>query len=278
MRFRLASILAAALALPASADAQQTPLESYSFENGALTIEVARDQERVLSFNGRELARNYQVTLNQIAGVNGMSVAVFSVGNGDALCGPASVIVWKPKGGEVKAETVGEKCGSPPPAIARDGIYFVPYLLPGASGVVEKWSPEKGLRTIGALSFAPQPGTDWPDLDPAGFDSVVDALSNEAVYAASKKLLVDKLPEVVTGLLAAAGTQSLGSGIFYSSGCVGEECNPGDAFMAIDVDAHSLYFAELSDGARIAAWPRIKNWPAEIRQAMRKALTPEKPQ
>ncbi|MER2604588.1 MAG: hypothetical protein ABTQ29_02040, partial [Siculibacillus sp.] len=129
------------------------------------------------------------------------------------------------------------------------------------------WSPERGLRVAGMLSFVPQPGTGWDDLDPDGYDNIIEALSNEAVYKAASKLLGDELNGVVTGLLVGGGTEQTVTGVFYASGCVPHACGAADAFMAVDANGRKLYFAQTGDRPEPNAWPALKTWPPAIRSA-----------
>ena len=155
----------------------------------------------MLAFNGKELTRNYVVNYAKTVEVGGQQVALFDVGDGGNQCGTATVIVWKPENGAVESAVAGDDCGSPPAAVTEQSIYFVPFLLPGASKPAQMWTPSDGLRVAGTLAFTPQPGTDWKDLDPAKLHNIVDAFDNEAVYAAGKQLLGDAITDVATGLL-----------------------------------------------------------------------------
>ena len=134
----------------------------------------------------------------------------------------------------VQSAAAGDDCGSPPAAVTEQSIYFVPFLLPGASKPAQIWTPSDGLKVAGTLAFTPQPGTGWKDLDPAKLHNIVDAFDNEAVYAAGKQLLGDAITDVATGLLVGGGTESTPSGVFYASGCVPHACGGADAFMGID--------------------------------------------
>ena len=164
----------------------------------------------------------------------GQQVALFDVGDGGNQCGTATVIVWKPENGEVQSAAAGDDCGSPPAAVTEQSIYFVPYLLPGASKIGANVDPDRRVEGRRHAVFTPQPGTDWEDLDPAKLHNIVDAFDNEAVYAAGKQLLGDAITDVATGLLVGGGTESTPSGVFYASGCVPHACGGADAFMAVD--------------------------------------------
>lgn len=252
--------------------AQEPAPEEISFEGGKFTITETEDLDKILSYDGREIARNYVVFYDRTVEVEGMPVALFSVGDGGNACGTATVIAWKPEEGGIRSDIVGEECGSPPAAVADSAIYFVPYLIPGDSSVVEFWSPEEGVRVAGTLSFAPQPGTQWSGLDPAKFKTITDAMHNEAVYMAAKALLGDSLLDVMTGLQVGSGPAVTPSGIVYANGCVPHACGISDAFMAVDAKGQKLYFAQERNQPQPATWPAIETWPADLRQAMQGAF------
>ena len=161
--------------------------------------------------------------------------------------------------------------GAPPAAVADNAIYFVPYLLPGDTKQALQWSPTEGLTISGDLTYAPEPGTDWKDIDPSKYQNIIDAFHNEAVYKAAKTLLGDTMPDMATSLLVGGGTEKTASGAFYATGCVPHDCGGNDGFMAVDPAKHTLYFARRGDNGEPQAWPDVKTWPADIREAMDKA-------
>ncbi|BCH22041.1 hypothetical protein [Mesorhizobium sp. L-8-3] len=266
--------LAAGLLVSATAHAQQAAPEEIPFEGGRFTITETADQDKILAFDGKEIARNYVVYHDRTVTIGGRQVALFSVGDGGNACGTATVIAWKPESGDIRSDIVGEDCGSPPAAVTGDSIYFVPYLVPGESALAEVWSPDEGVRVAGTLTFTPQPGTQWSDLDPSGLDNIIDALRNEAIYRDAQKLLGSSLTEVMTGLLVGGGPQMLPSGIIHASGCVPHACGSADAFMAIDARGQKLYFAQESDQPEPRTWPALDGWPADLKQAMHTAFNP----
>lgn len=115
-----------------SDEEKQAPIP---FEGGQLTItQPEQDGEKVLSYDGKQLASNYDVFFDRIVKIGDVNVALVDVGDGGNQCGPAKVIVWKPKDGEIQTTTVEQdECGAPPAAISDSAVYFVPYLLPGDS-------------------------------------------------------------------------------------------------------------------------------------------------
>lgn len=253
-------------------DDKQAPIP---FEGGQLTItQPEQDGEKVLAYDGKQLASNYDVFFDRIVKIGDVNVALVDVGDGGNQCGPAKVIVWKPEGGEIQTTTVEQdECGAPPAAISDSAIYFVPYLLPGDAKPALQWSPASGLTTSGNLTYMPEPGTDWKDIDPSKYDNIIDAFHNEAVYKEAEKLLGKDMPDMATSLLVGGGTEKTASGAFYASGCVPHDCGGNDGFMAVDPGKHKLYFARRGDNGEPAAWPPVKDWPADIKEALDKALS-----
>lgn len=276
MRFLNSLALAAGLLSCASmtAAAQQAAPEEIPFEGGKFTISETENLDKILAFDGKEIARNYVVLYDRTVAVEGQAVALFSVGDGGNACGAATVMAWKPDGGEIKSDIVGEDCGAPPAAVTDGNIYFMPYLLPGESQQIEVWSPDEGVKIAGTLSFAPQPGTKWPDLDLAKLDNIVDALQNEAAYQAAQKLLGTSLTDVMTGLLVGGGTEKLTSGVVHASGCMPHACGSADAFMAVDTKGQKLYFAQEGEQPEPRTWPALDTWPTDVRDAMNTAFNP----
>ncbi|MEO5759489.1 MAG: hypothetical protein ABIQ51_21830 [Mesorhizobium sp.] len=258
-------------AAAASDDDKQAPIP---FEGGQLTITQKEDGgEKVLAYDGVELASNYEVFFDKIADVGGVKVALFNAGDGGNQCGPATVIIWKPEGGTIQSTTVDQDdCGAPPTAISDSAIYFVPYLLPGDSKPALQWSPTDGLTTSGNLTYMPEPGTDWKDVDPSKYDNIIDAFHNEAVYKLAQTLLGKDMPDMATSLLVGGGTEKTASGAFYATGCVPHDCGGNDGFMAVDPANHKLYFSRRGDNGEPDAWPAVATWPADVKEALDKAL------
>jgi hypothetical protein len=255
----------------AGEDGKQAPIP---FAGGELTITQQEEYgEKVLAFDGREIARNYQVIFDRIANIGGTDVAMVDVGNGGNACGPAKVLIWKPERDDIRTETVGKDCGAPQASVSDDRIVFLPYVLPGATALVETWSPDGGLATAGELSFAPDPGTGWNDLDPSKLASMIDSLRNAAVYRASRKLLGERMEEVVTGLSVSGAPETTKMGLVFGNGCTPHACGVADSFMAVDTRNKAVYFAHQGEKG-IDAWPAPKRWPDAIRDLMTDALKP----
>jgi hypothetical protein len=272
MKTPLAALALLGALSTAPAAAQDQAPAPLPFAGGQLTITEEGDGQKLLAFDGRELARNYYVSFDRTVEVGGAEVVLVEVGDGGNACGATVNIVWKPEGGEVVAVPAGEDCGSPPAAVTSDAIYFVPYLMPGETLPVKSWSPQAGMRVAGEMTFAPQPGTGWRAVDAAGMTNILDVFSNAAVYEAAQRLLGADLTEVASGLIVGSEPEKMPSGAFYGSGCVPHACGVSDAFMAVDPAKRKLYFAQQQDNGGPRMWPEAAKWPHELRTAMNEAI------
>lgn len=261
--------------LPTLAIAQDSEPQTIPFEGGNFTIVENAEGEKVLAYDGKELAKNYVAFHDRTVDVSDTKVAIFAVGDGGNACSPETVLAWKTEAG-IQSTTIGAgKCDTPPAAVTAYNIFFIPYPLPGETLPVTTWDPENGLTMHGNLAYAPQPGTDWSDLDPKKFeDGIVAAFKNEAVYKAAQQLLGNDLPGFATSLLVNGGTESLPSGAFFATGCIPHACGGGNGFIAIDAKARKLYLAQQTE-TEPKAWPALTTWPGEFRDALTKALADE---
>jgi len=261
--------------LPTLAIAQDSEPQTIPFEGGNFTIVENAEGEKVLAYDGKELAKNYVAFHDRTVDVSDTKVAIFAVGDGGNACSPETVLAWKTEAG-IQSTTIGAgKCDTPPAAVTAYNIFFIPYPLPGETLPVTTWDPENGLTMHGNLAYAPQPGTDWSDLDPKKFeDGIVAAFKNEAVYKAAQQLLGNDLPGFATSLLVNGGTESLPSGAFFATGCIPHACGGGNGFIAIDAKARKLYLAQQTE-TEPKAWPALATWPGEFRDALTKALADE---
>ncbi|WP_378946532.1 hypothetical protein [Mesorhizobium sp. ANAO-SY3R2] len=258
-------------ACPSLAQEQKEP-EKIPFEGGIFTITETKELDKVLAYDGKELARNYVAFYQRTVDLNGTKVAIFDVGGGGNACGPAAVLAWKTEAG-IQSTIVGaDECGTPPAAATGDALYFVPYLRPGATAPVRMWSPENGLKVAGELSFVPQPGTGWADVKLEGLTYTTDFFANAELYAAAKALLGNDLENVALGLSVSGGPDTTPSGLLFASGCVPHACGSADAFIGVDVANKRLYFAQQGDLPAPKTWPGLDEWPAELKYGMTKAL------
>lgn len=267
-----AAALALALTAASSALAQDSGPQTIPFEGGNFTIAENAEGEKVLAYDGKEIARNYVAFHDRTVNLNGTKVAIFDVGDGGNACGPETVLAWKTDAG-IQSTTVGDgECGTPPAAATGDTLYFVPYLLPGAKAPVRAWSVDGGLTVTGELNFTPQPGTNWAGLKVEDVAYPVDFFDNADLYKAASAMLGERLEEVALGLSVSSGPEKTPSGLVFATGCVPHACGINDSFIGVDAKGKRLYFAKQGDAPEPDTWPALAEWPAEMKDAMTTSL------
>lgn len=258
--------------LPTLAIAQDGEPQTIAFEGGNFTIKENAEGEKVLAYEGKELAKNYVAFHDRTVDLNGTKVAIFAIGDGGNACGPETVLAWKTEAG-IQSTVVGDgECGTPPAAVTSDTLYFVPYLLPGTKSPVRKWSPGDGLSMAGELAFTPQPDTTWANFKVEDVLYPVDFFDNADIYKAASAMLGDKLEGVALGLSVSSGPEKTTSGLIFATGCVPHACGINDSFIGIDAGGRKLYFARQGDASEPDTWPALAEWPAELKDAMTKSL------
>lgn len=265
-RFAFLSLVVAAF-FPAQAG----EVEQRDFADGRLVILETDDGEKVLSFDGEELARGWFLAFDREVEVAGRPVMIYSAGDGGNACGPDAVIVWKPESAAVKAERFGD-CGAPAPANDGERLLFVPWPLPGETRDVMQWTPDAGFTLTGTLTFAPQPGTTWAELSTKPVGHPMDFFGNAELFAAAMDVLGDDLAAVALALSVASEPEKGEGGLLYSRGCVPHACTVSDGFVAVDPAAKGVWFAQMQEEGGFAQWPDGASWPQKVRAAFDKAF------
>lgn len=261
----LVTLLATA-SLTASAFADEV-IETVDFDGEVITISQTDEGEQVISLGEQELGRNYFAGFDRVTEVSGIPVALFYLGDGGNACGPSTLIVWREDEETLKSINYTEGCDTPAPAISDNGILFVPYLSPGETRPLKRWSAPEGIRTMGNLSYSPEPGTGWRQLTENPVGHPLDLFANEAVYNTAASLLGGDLEHYAMGLRVASEPKKLKSGMIMASGCIPHNCGGGDSFITVDTTGEALYLAQ-QDGTGHKYWPDIANWPAPALEAL----------
>jgi len=269
-RFLVALLLAGALASPALA---QNNSEKIPFAGGTITIAETADYEKIVSFDGREIARDFQVFFERIVTVSDTEVALISIGPGGNACGANTLLLWSDGHGGVNADKLDGDCGWPAPAVADYSVFFVPWPGPGEELPVQRWRPDMGFHMAGMLRFAPDPGTDWEDLAATPAVHPLDYFSNEAFFAEAAGILGSDLAEYALGLRVAAEMEKIGGDLYAATGCVPHNCGGADSLLVVDIAARTIWFAQMR-GTDLALWPSDDQWSKAARDALQRLRTP----
>lgn len=265
-----ATLLASAAALLALSTlplmAQEEPAEPVAFAGGTLTVTPTPDELKILSFNGQELLRNFFINFIETATVGGRPVAFFEAGEGGNACGPELVAIWIKEGETAaRADRLGDNgCSTGEPTIDPDTVRITPFVLPGETQAVRAWSPERGLYEDSTISFEPEEGSGWAQLDAAEIGHPMDLLANADIYAVAQTMLGSGLTEYARGLSVASEPEFIDERFIVGDGCVPHLCTVTDSFIAVDTKEHKLFVAQKADSKVAMVMPEKAQWPAEL--------------
>ncbi len=264
-----AILISVALMVSSIAHAQEDMPAPMKLAAGEITFARGEDEEITVTYAGKEIYRNYYVSADQTVTVAGQEVAILSGGDGGNACGPATLLVTVPKDAvDAKVDIVGEDCGSPTPEVKPDEIVFTPYLVPGATATVQKWTPEAGVVDAGTISYEPVAGSNWSNLDVRALDHPYALLGNADVYAAAKTLTGDKFGELVLLLSVAGPPEMVGDNYLVATGCQAHACGVADGFLGVDVKAKTLFAAIRYSDQPEVFWPTdFKMWPEALQKS-----------
>jgi hypothetical protein len=244
--------------------------------DGEITFARGEDEEITATYAGKEIYRNYYVSAEKVIKVEGVEVALIAGGDGGNACGPATLIVTVLDGAvDADVVTVGADCGSPTPAVNANEVLFVPYLVPGAKGLVQSWAPSTGLVTVGAISYVPSSGSTWSNFDIKVADTPHAMLANADIFSATQALLGQKFDELVL-LLGVAGTPELVDGKYaVGLGCQAHACGSANGFLGVDLEAKAIYAATRYGEESETFWPAdFKAWPAALQKSYEASKQP----
>ena len=259
-------VLAIALATPALAQDDE-----ILFADGTITITETPDYEKIVSFNGKEIGRDFMAWFDRIVTVRDTEVALIAIGPGGNACGVNTLLLWSDGQGGVNADKLPGDCGWPAPAVSDYSVYFIPWVGPGEDLPVQRWTPDEGFHVAGTLRFTPEPGTGWADLVAAPVIYPLDYFSNEAFFTEAASILGGELAEYALGLRVSSEMAKMGGDLYVARGCVPHNCGGADSVLVVDTAAKRAWFAQMR-GDSIAQWPDAAAWPAAPRAALEKLL------
>ncbi|MCI5077489.1 hypothetical protein [Oricola sp.] len=264
-RLSAAFILAAALATPAQAQ-EQAP-QQYPFAGGVIEITENADYLKVVTFNGREIGRDYFAFFDRVVTVEDYEVALLSLGDGGNACAPGTLMVWPDGEGGVKADKFGGDCPNATPAVSDFRILFVPWVGPGEELPITSWSPTDGFGMAGVLRFAAEPDTAWADLAKEPIAHPIDYFSNAAFLENASAMLGEELYDYALGLRVSTDMEPIGDSFYAARGCVPHDCGGADSLLVVDFNRQTAWFAQ-QRGQETVLWPARAEWPEAALDAL----------
>ena len=239
---------------PGDKEVIETPL-------GQFLIATDENYEQSLSFDGKEIAKDFVVLLDKTAQIVETDLVIFFVGQGGNACGPNIVLAWKTDD-VFKSEFLEVSCDTPDIAVGEYGLTFVPYLAPGADPVpLIGWTPDEGVRQFGEASFSPDPKFNWGTLKPESGARPLDVLNIPDIYAKIAKASGDDLEAFALGLSVSSGLAPAEGDLIWGRGCEPHNCGGQDSLMVLDPSQKQVFIAKVFSDRGLVTWPDRRSWP-----------------
>jgi len=264
---RFATAACATLFLGLSLAQANEVIEEIPFDGDTIIVTDTGNGEQIISINDEEIARNYYASFDRVTKVEDAPVAIFYMSDGGNSCGPTTLLIWRDiHDGKIKQFDHDEDCQTPAPSISDDAIFFIPYLNPGESRLLNAWSPSSGISSKGQLSFAPQAGTGWADLKAKPASHPIDFFQNEVIHDMAKKLTGDDFAVFAKGLSVAVDPRPLRMGVIMASGCTPHNCGVKDSLILIDEENQTIFLAQQNEND-FNYWPPKDQWTPKANEA-----------
>jgi hypothetical protein len=216
-----------------------------------------------LRHGARVLVRDFRIDAGPVVKAGTVHVAVFDLWAGGNACQAWPLIVSVDAAGKVSVdERFAEECRGFTAATEADAIVLVRRAFPFEDGLIWRIA-EDGVKRLGTLVFAPQPGTTWADVDKA-LDHPLSLFDVAPIDAAARRLAGRSYADVTLALGVASPVEKRGR-FLVGTGCKPHSCGSVEGFIAVDRVAKQVFLGLKKDG-QISSWPAVQRWPEGLRR------------
>lgn len=264
----LASLASALALMGLTALPSVAAMDSIVVHGRALSVEKHDEGERLL-IDGKEVLRDYYLSVDRIATVGGATVVTGTASAGGNACeGAPFALLLGPGKEDARLDGPLETCSPMQPVEEAERLVFEELAVPGRASQRWTWTPKDGFAEIEAAAFKPDAAKGWAQLASDKIGHPADVLYYGPVAADADALLgADKavFEKFVVGIGSAEREGDLISG----SACLKFDCPDSAALVVADTKARKLYLAWKPAGEKIAVRPVVGEWPEGPRKALR---------
>jgi len=263
----LLTVLLLALAPAARGEEARKPLD---VKIGPVTLQIVYtdDGEQELREGTRVLVKGEIINPDLAATFTDkqgrvFQAQIFTISPGGNVCDGWPAIVTVDKAGKVAVDsTMHDECALFQATADAEGFTFVEPVVPDQDGSVWRFTPERGINRLGALTFRPWPNSTWNDLDKLT-DHPLSLFYAAPFDAAVHKLTGKDYSELAMRLRVAGPVEKKGT-YLIATGCQAHACDSEMGLVLIDSKAHTVFLAMRSEG-NVKTWPKAASWPPPAR-------------
>lgn len=234
----------------------------------AVSISKANDQQR-LTIDGREILKNYYVSIDQVEVVGGSPVAIGTSSMGGNACEGSPFVISFPPTGNARLDGPLDTCSGVSVEKSADTLILSTAATPNKAGEKWIWTAAEGLKGIEGEKFVADSSKGWTQLR----ERTVSHPSELLDYAEIGKEIASMAgPDraLVNDILMGVGSGEFKGDYFVGLTCSRHMCLDQEGLVIADMQNKKIYLAWKPSGQKIKVNPLVKEWPekakAEIRE------------
>ena len=252
------------MALPALA---QTPPAAFTVGISDVRITAGNGFQQ-LRFGDQALAEGDAIVPLGELRAGGDAALVFSVRQRGSACTGGITVVTARSGEAARFDRrLIDECNGLSLARSSDRLLLVAAPSPAYQGSLWQVTPRDGLRLIGPVAFAPEPGSDFAALKPDDptLDAPIAMLRNQSVWTGFVAATGADFKAYAASLSIADKPLARSSPLLAAAGCsAADECKRSAGLLIVDPIKRAVYVARRQAG-KVAAKPELKGWPEAAR-------------
>ncbi len=224
-----------------------------------------------LRYGSEAVAEGQAIRLAAKLEADGYEAALFEVSPGNGICRGGLVAVVARKNEEARFDRrLIDSCAGFTIERQADTLLLIEAPRLASNGSLWRFSASAGLRLVGQLEFAPEPGTGFRDLKTANTGSAAELLANQAIHRAIQSLAgasSKAYMRALTGFANAPAVNADNELQWVFAGCATRQsCELDAAMLVIDRKLRAVYLAQRVASGKTISWPDIARWPVEAKE------------
>ncbi|MDW9783684.1 hypothetical protein GOB29_03300 [Sinorhizobium meliloti] len=233
----------------------------------SVSVSKVEDQQR-LTIDGREILKNYYVSIDQIEVVDGIPVVIGTSSMGGNACEGSPFIVSFPPDGNPRVDGPLDTCLGVRVEKSADALILSTAAMPNDPGQKWTWTAAAGLKELERETFVADSSKGWAQLrertvsHPSELLDYAEIGNEIASMAGTDRGLVNDI-------LMGVGSGAFKGDYFVGVTCSRHMCLDQEGLVIADIQNRKIYLAWKPSGQKIKVQPPVTEWPEEAKVEIR---------
>ena len=217
-------------------------------------------QETRLLVDGRELAKDWIVSLSEVATIGATGVVIGSVSQGGNACDSSKFVISFTPGQAPKFDGPVGDCSSVEWTIEKNQIVFRSKATAARDGQQWVWRPESGFPRPTAVRHQVDAEKGWNTLRDRTVSHPMDLMGYGEIARQIQKLLGSD-EQGFLPILSGVGSGKFLGDTFVGTMCLPHQCGSVEGLIVADIPTRKIYIAWKPDEKPILVRPSVQEWP-----------------